>query len=568
MQNISLSLESIWKLEWVSMAISFIHTHRSLLSASLLAAVIHAAPAAFAQEVQLFKSGNRNIIGTPPDLPAISDNEPLAAPALAESAPVAGQPLRVIIPNIHAEKKQATQKKEAAKAPAQPAPMDAGVNIMQAGQAAAIIPAPRAVVAAAPATTTSEASSLKKLSQALYEKAQDAWSNGVMIADWSNTPIVRTILRPNVEFAGIPQPWQTAAEMPVPSNGISNTPAMAVASAAPSAGFAPVPTSWQIAAATGPAFAPVPQSWQIASAQDVSSIAALAPAAGSAESINMTPPAPIVPTAPIVPSAPTAADTSEPAPTLSSQSNAIAAKIPAVSDTKPEKALARKVDIEHAKETNVLANAAPKANDALGIKVGGARTKADVNYELERAYNALIAGKSETAIQIYEDILTSQPKNKEALFGLASTYHRLGQIDIARSVYGKLLEIDPKHRDGLNNFLVLLADEAPQEALAQMERLETQNPGFSPIPAQMAIIYQKLGDRDKAVEKMYRALSIAPENITYRYNLAIMLDKSGKYEDAGKLYTQLLDSHAKGTIIPGDATKIQQRLTFIRSNTK
>jgi Flp pilus assembly protein TadD len=241
--------------------------------------------------------------------------------------------------------------------------------------------------------------------------------------------------------------------------------------------------------------------------------------------------------------------------------------VPVVADTKPEKPLAQKVDIAHAKETNVLANAAPKVNDALGIKVGATRTKLDVNYELERAYNALIAGKSEVAIQIYEDILTGQPKNKEALFGLASTYHRLGQIDIARSLYGKLLEIDPKHRDGLNNFLVLLADEAPQEALTQMERLEAQNPAFSPIPAQMAIIYQKLGDRDKAIDKMYRALSIAPENITYRYNLAIMLDKNGKYEDAGKLYTQLLDSHAKGAVIPGDATKIQQRLTFIRSNT-
>ncbi len=551
------------------MTLRFTHTHKSIVSASLLAVVINFATSANAEEVRLFPAHNNNISVTPPELPAISDVEPLPAPAIAETAPAAGQPLRVIIPNIHAEKKDAAQKKEA-----QPVAANTGVNIIQAGTAPAIAPsapAPQVTAASAPKPTASEASSLKQFSRAIYEKAQEVWSNGVVIADWSNTPIVRTIFRPNVAFAEIPQPWQLAS-IDQPDNSVSAAQdTRAIAELTPAAGTAD-PINIQPPAPIVPS-APV-----TAVEQNVSEIAALTPAAGAAESINTQPAAPIVPVASIVPTAPTTpvtaaeqptapAEPSEPAPSLSSQSKAIANKVPVVSDTKPEKPLAKKVDLDHAKETNVLANAAPKANDTLGIKVGATRTKLDVNYELERAYNALIAGKSEIAIQIYEDILTGQPKNKEALFGLASTYHRLGQIDIARSLYGKLLEIDPKHRDGLNNFLVLLADEAPQEALTQMERLEAQNPSFSPIPAQMAIIYQKLGDRDKAVDKMYRALSIAPENITYRYNLAIMLDKNGKYEDAGKLYTQLLDSHAKGAVIPGDATKIQQRLTFIRSNT-
>ncbi len=128
------------------------------------------------------------------------------------------------------------------------------------------------------------------------------------------------------------------------------------------------------------------------------------------------------------------------------------------------------------------------------------------------------------------------------------------------------LAIDPNNRDGLNNFLVLLADEAPDEALTQMEALEVRNPEFSPIPAQMAVIYEKLGDLDKAGEKMFRAVELSPENMTYRYNLAIMLDKQRKYEEAAKLYAQIVKAYQRGEVTPGNIEKIQQRLTFISSN--
>jgi tetratricopeptide (TPR) repeat protein len=145
-------------------------------------------------------------------------------------------------------------------------------------------------------------------------------------------------------------------------------------------------------------------------------------------------------------------------------------------------------------------------------------------------------------------------------------YHRARQFDKARPLYRRLLLIDPQNRDGFNNFLVLLADEAPREALVEMGKLETANPGFSNIPAQMAVIYEKIGDQDKAIGKMFRAVELAPENLTYRYNLAIMLDKQKNYDEAAKLYRQLIEAAARGEKIPGNVDNIQQRLTFISSN--
>jgi Flp pilus assembly protein TadD len=205
-------------------------------------------------------------------------------------------------------------------------------------------------------------------------------------------------------------------------------------------------------------------------------------------------------------------------------------------------------------------------NDSLGIKVENERQKLNLDYELEKAYNAINSGQSESAIDTYKVILNNSPDNAQALFGLATMYHRARQFDKARPLYAKLLTVDPQHRDGFNNFLVLLADEAPHEALVELEKLEEKNPGFSTIPAQLAIIYQKTGEPDKAIDKMFRAVSLAPENLTYRYNLAIMLDKQKNYDEAAKLYRQLVEASARGEKSSVNIEKIQQRLTFISSN--
>lgn len=279
------------------------------------------------------------------------------------------------------------------------------------------------------------------------------------------------------------------------------------------------------------------------------------------------------PAATVAEPAGTVAET-EPSPTLSGESMDILNKIPSNLDGKRVSA-SGDVDINRAKDTKYVSKTeeAPAADapasaqsETMGMKIAVKHSPININYELEKAYNALISGHPQAAIEIYRTVLSNDPGNRDALFGLATTYHRAGQIDMARPLYGKLLSLDPQHRDALNNFLVLLADEAPQEAITEMEKLEEKHPTFSPIPAQLAVIYQKQGQTDKASDKMFKAVALAPENLTYRYNLAILLDKQNKSEEAVKLYRQLVEAHMRGETIPGNIQKIQERLTFLRSN--
>jgi tetratricopeptide (TPR) repeat protein len=248
---------------------------------------------------------------------------------------------------------------------------------------------------------------------------------------------------------------------------------------------------------------------------------------------------------------------------LSSQSKAIADALP------PQKrkhgAAKEPITIAHAK-AGALDNEEVRQHKSIGISISVRRPKMDVNHMLEEAYDALIAGNQEEAIEMYKQVLAGSPRNRLALFGLATTYHRAGQLTLARPLYGRLLAIDPNNEEGLNNFLVLLADESPLEALEEMKKLQRTHADFSPLPAQMAVVYEKIGDYDQAVTSMKHAIELSPENIKYRYDMAVILDRRGNWEEAAAYYQQLLTAYDRGEKIPAKAEEIQERLTFIRSN--
>lgn len=205
-------------------------------------------------------------------------------------------------------------------------------------------------------------------------------------------------------------------------------------------------------------------------------------------------------------------------------------------------------------------------HESGGVSIAVRQPKFNADYELEKAYNSLTAGETTVAIEIYKQILKNDPGNQDALFGLAATYHRVGELDIARPLYGKLLTINPRHKEALNNFLAMVAEESPEEALLRLQELELQNPDFSPIPAQMALLYEQLGDHESARRSMAKAMMLSPENLIYKYNMAVMLDNNDYSEEAANLYRQLLRAADQGETLPADTDEIQERLTFLRSN--
>lgn len=344
-----------------------------------------------------------------------------------------------------------------------------------------------------------------------------------------------------------------------------------------------------------------PSAMQV-SALAPAALANLAPAAGDS---TPTPPAPLVATAasealpePVTASTPaetttspqaiepqkvvdeafkpsplataTTAPRSQPTPKrLSKVSKKTLTKFPSGLDSpKPEKTEALEISREHKSNGALEAGGSQieASHETLGLKIEVRKPTVDVNYELEKAYAAMAAGQPSIAIEMYKRAVDAAPENLQAKLGLAIAYHRAGRLDIARPLYAEILLKDPTNRDALNNFLGVMAEEAPDEALIKLQDLMVRNPDFSPIPAQMAIIYQKKGDLNSASGSMLKAVALAPENLAYKYNLAIIFDKLGRKEEASSIYSNLLDSYMRGENLGVNVKAIQERLTFLRSN--
>ncbi len=205
-------------------------------------------------------------------------------------------------------------------------------------------------------------------------------------------------------------------------------------------------------------------------------------------------------------------------------------------------------------------------SESIGANIAIRRQDVDVNYELEKAYNALLRGNTEIAIRIYHDILQAEPSNKHALFGLATTYHKLGMTEKARPVYGRLLEQDPYNTEALNNFLALVGEEAPESAIVYLEDLKMNNRDFSPVYAQLARLYTQQGNHPQAVANMQEAVAMSPENLIYLYNLAVLYDKQGKVNRASVIYRQLIRAGLDGKDIPATLSDLQKRLTFLQTH--
>ena len=204
-----------------------------------------------------------------------------------------------------------------------------------------------------------------------------------------------------------------------------------------------------------------------------------------------------------------------------------------------------------------------KDYEKAGIRISMRRGVFDASRQLGKAYDALVAGDDLTAVSIYRDVVAQEPRNQEALFGLATTYHRAGSYDLAKPVYEQLLKVNPGHREGLNNFLSLVADYAPEDALDELEHIAARNPHFSPVHAQIGMLYSKLGHQDKARNKLLYAIRLAPHNLVYKYNLAVILDRRGDIGDAVALYRNIVKAHASGAEAPANINAIQNRLNFL-----
>lgn len=202
----------------------------------------------------------------------------------------------------------------------------------------------------------------------------------------------------------------------------------------------------------------------------------------------------------------------------------------------------------------------------VGDSVQVRRVSQQAQDNVTAGYNALVRGDHEMALGFYERTLQQEPRSVLAQLGRGAALQKLGRSDEARVAYERVLKIDPSNREALTNLTAIVAEREPGEALRRLQDLEREYPSFSPVKAQIGLVYAKLGNFEPALDYLRRAASLTPDAPMYQYNLALVLDRLNRKEQAVASYERVLAAAAVGRVAPDvSVADIERRVRYLRA---
>lgn len=99
----------------------------------------------------------------------------------------------------------------------------------------------------------------------------------------------------------------------------------------------------------------------------------------------------------------------------------------------------------------------------------------------------------------------------------------------------------------------------------ELEKLVNENPGFPDLHNQLGISYTMVGELERAIECFKKACELNQKYVEAHLNLAVVLNETGKYEEARKAFQQAVsleyDVGEHKSILPEIPASVRRRLT-------
>lgn len=167
-----------------------------------------------------------------------------------------------------------------------------------------------------------------------------------------------------------------------------------------------------------------------------------------------------------------------------------------------------------------------------------------VNPGASRGFEALAAGDLETARSEYQRLLEAEPRNGDALRGLAAVALRQGDTAAAGEWYLKALEANPKDAVAQAGLIGLrgAGSEAgdPPALESRLKSLIAAQPEVAALHFALGNVYARQSRWNEAQQSFFKAFSAEPEHPDYVFNLAVSLDHLRQTRLAAQYYQQAL----------------------------
>ncbi len=256
------------------------------------------------------------------------------------------------------------------------------------------------------------------------------------------------------------------------------------------------------------------------------------------------------PPQPPVPIAQAAADTPPPEPTATAVPPVVSEPEPAPTPAATAEKSSPQASVTTAKPavaetpspTLAATEKSPAAAENESVKVSRSRKAEPAsNATATGAYQAFMAGDDATAGRLYRQLLQAEPRNVDALLGLAAIAARQENMDEAARHYAHALELEPRNSVAQAGLIALMSQADPVAAESRLKSLLAQQPDAAYLHAALGGVYAEQNRWPDAQQAYFQAFRLEPGNAEHAYNLAISLDQMGKADLALDYYQRCRD---------------------------
>ncbi len=146
-------------------------------------------------------------------------------------------------------------------------------------------------------------------------------------------------------------------------------------------------------------------------------------------------------------------------------------------------------------------------------------------------------GRYDEAIALYQQVLTSRPKDAEIHNALGIAWGRLGRTGESVRSFEAALEGTPNHLDARCNLGVLLVRLGKlDEAVRHLQEVLRLRPDFAEAHSNLGAVLRMLGRNDEAAEHYRVALRLRPNFPAAYHNLGNLLVETEEYDEAERCY--------------------------------
>lgn len=185
------------------------------------------------------------------------------------------------------------------------------------------------------------------------------------------------------------------------------------------------------------------------------------------------------------------------------------------------------------------------AGETAGVfRAGSNRARQDQTLNL--AYESWQLGKPDEARRGYEQVLRGDPRNADALLGLAAIAASQGQFERALDYYLRVLEVDPTDATAQ---AALISLRGPGDSASSESRLKTLLASQPDVPAlhfALGNLYARRGHWNDAQQAYFQAYVLDPDNADYIFNVAVSLDHLRQNKLAAQYYRMALAAAETG----------------------